>query len=132
MFENVENLKIISAVKKISKPYGKIEKRRTYSICFRVTGAMRYFFGNESIVVNSGEIIFIPKGYSYEYKRECEEDTVCMIINLDGNFGDVKHTVFPVNDFYIANNLSKTNDNLLLLHGNYFYIFYFSKCLYIF
>ena len=29
MFENIENLKIVSAVKKVSKEYGKVEKRRT-------------------------------------------------------------------------------------------------------
>ena len=63
---------------------------------------MRYFFEDKSVVLNAGEMIFIPKGSSYEYKRESEEETTCTIINIDGYFGDVVPVIFSVKDFYDA------------------------------
>ncbi len=100
MFDNVENLKIISVLHKTSKPYNKVEARKTHSFNIRVCGSMQYYFEDKCITVNEGEMIFLPKGSHYEYKKASEGDTVGTIINLDGDFGNTSPSHYSIRDFY--------------------------------
>lgn len=102
MFEHIENLKVLSALHQTSKPCGMVESRKAYSFSFRVQGAVQYFFEDKNIVVNEGEMIFLPKGSRYEYKKVSEEDTVGTIINMEGDFGEVHPACYSVKDFYDA------------------------------
>ncbi len=100
MLENIENLKILSVLHKTSKPFGKVESRNACSFSIRVCGSVRYSFDDREIVVNEGEMIFLPKGSHYEYKKVSEEDTVATIINMEGDFGEKEPSVYSVKDFY--------------------------------
>lgn len=100
MFENVENLNVVSVVHKKSKPCGKVESRRAYSFSIRVCGSVQYCFDDKTILVNEGEMIFLPKGSRYEYKIVSEEESVGTIINLEGDFGDISPSCYSIKDFY--------------------------------
>ncbi|MBQ7032394.1 MAG: helix-turn-helix transcriptional regulator [Clostridia bacterium] len=63
---------------------------------------MQYFFEDRSILVNEGEMIFLPKGSRYTYKKVSEEDTVGTIINMDGDFGAVHPSRYSIKEFYDA------------------------------
>ncbi len=102
MFENIENLKVLSAVHKTGNPYGKVESRKSHGFIIRVSGAVQYCFEDESILVKEGEMIFLPKGSRYEYKKVSEEDIVCTIINVDGDFGNIRQSHYSIKDFYDA------------------------------
>ena len=100
MFENIENLKIVSALHKKSKHTSKIESRFTHSFNIRVSGSMQYIFDDRSILVNEGEMIFLPKGSRYEYKKTSEEDSYVTIVNMEGDFGEVSPCCYSIKDFY--------------------------------
>ncbi|MBE6651474.1 MAG: AraC family transcriptional regulator [Ruminococcaceae bacterium] len=102
MLDNIENLKIISALHKTSKPYGKVESRKAHSFGIRVKGSVQYTFADKTFTVNEGEMIFLPKGSSYEYKKVSEEDTVVTMINAEGDFGEAAPSVYSIKDFYDA------------------------------
>lgn len=102
MFSNIENLKIISALHHTTKPYGKVESRKAHSFIIRVRGSMQYFFEDRTVILNEGEMIFLPKGISYEYKKVSEDDAVATIINMDGDFGEISASWYSIKDFYDA------------------------------
>ena len=102
MLDNIENLKIISVLHKTSKPYGKVEVRKAHSFIIRVCGSMQYYFEDRTVTINGGEMIFVPKGSSYEYKKASEEDTVGTIINVDGEFDGMSPSCYSICDFYDA------------------------------
>ena len=105
MFGNIENLKVLSVLHKTSKPYGKVESRKAHSFSIRVRGAVQYLFEDKSILVNEGEMIFLPKGSRYEYKKVSQEDTVGTIINMDGDFGEICPSCYSIKDFYDADHI---------------------------
>lgn len=110
MFENIENLKIISVIHGKSSLSRKNDGRKNHSFIIRVKGCMQYFFDNKCITVHEGEMIFIPKGSVYEYKKMCDDDTFYTIINMEGDFGNVKPCRYSLSDFcdanYIMNHLA--------------------------
>lgn len=76
----------ISAVSKVSARKGEIVNRKTFSFNIRLSGSIRYNFSNKTLVVNEGEMIFIPAGSNYTYCVESSCDSACTIINMTGNF----------------------------------------------
>ena len=102
MFENVENLKVLSALHKTSKPCGQVESKKVHSFQIRVRGSMQYCFEDKTILVDEGEMIFLPKGSRFEYKKASAEDTVCTNINMEGDFGEVSPSRYSIRDFYDA------------------------------
>lgn len=102
MFENIENLKILSSFHKISNPYGKTKARKTNAFLIRVQGAVQYDFPDKTFVAHEGEMVFLPKGCQYEYHKISEEDAVCTIINMEGDFGEAQPTCYSIQDFYDA------------------------------
>lgn len=106
MFENIENLKVESVIQHKSRHIGETKKRKTASFSIRTSGTLKYIFSDKTVVVNAGEMIFIPKGISYEYKVEGDTDSSCTIINLGGDFGNITPTVFSLGEFYDADFLA--------------------------
>ena len=102
MFNNIENLKIISVLHHTTKPYGKVESRKADSFIIRVRGSMQYFFEDNTLILNEGEMIFLPKGCSYEYKKISDGDAIATIINMEGDFGDTGVSCYSIKDFYDA------------------------------
>lgn len=72
MLDGIENLIIISVQQRVNKSLSKIENRKTHSLFIRQSGAMLYDFKGEKIVVNEGELMFIPKGSSYDAYLQSE------------------------------------------------------------
>ncbi len=135
MFDNVENLKIISVLQRTGKPYGRVESKKSHSFSIRVRGSVQYSFDDRTVTVGEGEMIFLPKGSRYEYKKTSEEDTVGTIINVEGDFGDITPSCYSIRDFYDADyimyhfadfwqagNQSKKYQCLSLMYGLLAYI----------
>lgn len=97
MFENIENLKITSALLRTSKPVSKVMGRGTNGFNIRVSGSVTYYFEDETITLKAGEMIFIPKGYVYSF--ETTEGSVCSTINFDGDFSGTKPFCCSLKDF---------------------------------
>ncbi len=101
MFENVENLKIESVLNNVSlKAYGRVNKRKTHSFIIRVSGSRYYNFGGKELVQNVGEVIFLPKGCAYDYKNVSDDALLGIVINMEGDFGEVEPKIYSLKDFY--------------------------------
>lgn len=97
MFENIENLKITSALLRVSKRESKIMGRGTNGFNIRVSGEVTYYFPDETVSLKAGDMVFIPKGYIYSLKTT--EDSVCSTINFDGDFSGTKPFWCSLKDF---------------------------------
>ncbi len=110
MFDNIENLKIISSLHRASKQFNKIENRKINTFVIRATGEVEYNFYNNKLCVKEGEMIFLPKGISYEYKTLSSVPSIYTTINFESDYIDEKPRVYSLDNFcdmeYINNNYS--------------------------
>lgn len=102
MIGKMENVNIVSSFHKKSKPYGKIENRRTHGFLYKISGCSDYFVGGESFRLNSGELVFMPMGVSYEYMTDCGEYTS---INFEADMEKPEISVYSLKDFQGAKNM---------------------------
>ncbi len=107
MFDNIENLEVISSLRRINKVSAKIENRSTHAFFFRIKGSIMYDFGDKSILSKEGDVMFIPQGATYSY-RTFSENTTYTSIYFQGNFADTpRPTCYKLEDFreldYIRN-----------------------------
>ena len=97
-----DDVKIISSVHKESKAYGKIESRLSHGFIFRLKGAAEYSFSAEKLTLRSGELIFLPKGSSYEYRVEDSENSLYTSINFQATLSDPCVRVYSFDAFHNA------------------------------
>lgn len=102
MFDNIENLKVTSAISGESRNKRRIENRPSHSFIFRVHGSIIYDFGYRCYPVKEGEMIFLPKGSSYDYTTKAQEKSEYMIINFEGDFESADPAVYPLENFHNA------------------------------
>ena len=108
MFDYMENLKIISSFHKASKPFGKIESRKSHGFIFKTKGYADYVFKDKSLRVNEWEMIFLPKGSSYEYTTHAYEENTYTSINFEACFDNREIGVYSLDNFYGANYITQS------------------------
>ena len=101
MFGFIEDFKIVSSFHMQSKQYGKIQSRKTHGFIFKMTGSTEYDFGDKRLVLNEGEVIYLPEGASYEYTSTPE--SLYTSINFHSTVESPTPTVYSLSDFYSAN-----------------------------
>lgn len=106
MFDNIENLKIISSLHRKNRASNKIENRTTHIFAIRIKGDIFYDFYDKTMVAHEGELVFIPKGSSYTY-RALSEDAFYTSINFQADFTQSLHPAcYPFENFYKSDYLA--------------------------
>lgn len=85
MFDNIENLKIVSSFYAVGKPFLKKESRITHAFFLRRSGAVLYHFGEKKILCETGSMMFTPKGSSYTAVCQTPEHSYTSI-HFEGDF----------------------------------------------
>ena len=110
MFNDIENLKIISSFQGISKSNGEIRTRKSNAFIFRISGTRIYEFDDLVYTVKKGEMIFIPALFSYNSHNSDNEESRYMSINFNADIVHPKPVVFSLSDFseadYICSHFS--------------------------
>ncbi len=99
----IEGVRIISSSIGMGKPYGKIQNRATHGFIFKIKGNSEYFIGDKIIRVSAGEMIFLPEGSTYEYRREESGESLYTSINFLANIENPEVKVYSMESFYKAN-----------------------------
>ena len=102
MFESMENLKIVSSLHQPSRPRATVENRTSNGFVMRVSGEVRYAFADKSIIVGEGEMLFIPKGVTYDYTTLSEDRSLYTSINFLADFEDAEPRLYSLENFYGA------------------------------
>lgn len=106
MFDNIENLKLISILHRPNQPYRRIDSRQTHSIFIRAQGAMRYDFQDKQFLVKEGDMIFIPKGSSYTARLMADTGIYTGIHFQWDHPGALQPKCYSLEDFYEADYLT--------------------------
>lgn len=96
----IEGVRIISSHQNKSKAYGKVQDRATNGFIFKIKGASVYNIGGEVITLGEGEMIFLPKGASYEYRTENHESSLYLSINFLADIEKTEVEIFSLEGFY--------------------------------
>ncbi len=105
MIGYVENVRIISSFHTRSKPYGKIDERKTHGFIYRIKGFVDYTINGKLLRVNEGEVVFLPKGLRYEYVTNEHEENIYTSVNFDADITDMEISVYSLKDFPGAANM---------------------------
>lgn len=110
MFDNAENLKLLSSFKGISKASSRTSVRKNNSFIFRISGTASYIFADQTITTNDGDMIFIPKGSAYGFQTDPKNECRYTSINFEANLTDPKPALYSLENFseanYICNHFS--------------------------
>ncbi len=110
MFDNIENLKLFSSYKGTIKDYLKVENRKNNSFVFRTAGTGIYTVGEKNYTIYEGQMSFLPKGSSYEFKRISENKCECMSISFEGDVDSTDIKIYSMDNFtnkgYIINHFT--------------------------
>ena len=99
-FDFTDDVKIISSVHKESRAYGKIESRLAHGFIFRIKGTAEYLIEGKRVTLRSGELIFLPKGSSYEYTVEDSANSLYTSINFQATLPKARIRVYPFDAFH--------------------------------
>ena len=103
MFDDMENIKIISSYAAVTTPCGKMKNRKYNTFIYRTSGANHINFEDRQITVRKGEMIFFPQGCSYSHQVIPEEECRYISINFEANLTDPKPTLYSMEHFPEAN-----------------------------
>lgn len=107
MFENIENLKLISSYQGTTRDYIEVENKKYNSFVFRTAGTGIYTVGTKKHTIYEGQMAFLPKGASYEFKRISENKCEYMNIVFEGNVDSTDIKIYSMDNFtnkiYIIN-----------------------------
>lgn len=86
MFENIDNLKLLDIMYSvIGNKYKIYQNRASHAFVLRLNGTVRYNFDGKIILHQEGELIFIPKGASYEIQQLNEGYSRYSLINFEAD-----------------------------------------------
>ncbi len=109
MFENIENIKLLDIVSRVSSHYLTTAGRSNHGFVFKLSGASRYEFESGIIDLKEGEMLYIPKGTSYTVRRISECDSKYVALCFDAVIDNAEPRLYPMNNFsdinYICSHL---------------------------
>lgn len=98
MFENIENIKLIRPKTAHRTKKETIKNRKLHLFGIGVSGSRRVDFGDGCLESPKGTLIFIPKGYSYEY-TPVGTPCISTTINFDADIINAKPKVYDISGF---------------------------------
>ena len=100
MIGHIENPRIITSFQNHSKPYGKIESRKTHGFIFKIKGTTEYIIDGERVRVGAGDMIFLHEGLGYEYTSTQGDDNLYTSINFTADIDTATVSVYSMENFY--------------------------------
>jgi len=100
MFKNIENLNIQNIHKgTASKTHSTVVNRKSNSFILRTSGSIYFNFYDKTFTVNTGDIVFLPKGSSFEWSTAPDTQCDYVAIRFEGDLTDASPSFYPFGDF---------------------------------
>ena len=79
---HIEKPELLNVIAGPSALAGSFQSRPSHALVFKLSGESIYRFSNEAIRLNRGEMLFIPMGSSYSYRKASSEESHYVLINF--------------------------------------------------
>lgn len=110
MFNNMENVKLINIISDESCLRNSFKFRFSHAFVFKISGESIYNFKNCCLSLKQGEMLFIPKGSSYDVQR-ISDISEYVLINFDADISNPVPMIYSVDNYpeqgYIYHQLAK-------------------------
>lgn len=111
MFKTMDNLKLIDIIKGYASVKKLYRNRAHHGFVFKINGESTYNFKNTSISFKENEMLFIPKGTTYEVNRTSSGESEYLLINFDAEIKNASPKKYSFDGYfdieYLYNNLTK-------------------------
>ena len=103
MFQNIENLKILTVTSGVAKNRHSLVSNRKYnSFILRMSGCTRYVFDGFHIELHPGEIVFLPKGSCYEFSKLTDVPCNYVSVSFEGDMEGAVPSSYSFDGFQAA------------------------------
>ncbi len=86
MFENIENLKLLSIYEGVSAASASFVNKPSHFMIYKLFGESEYYFGNSvTLQMSGGKILFIPKGSDYYVKKLSAGESRYIAVRFDAD-----------------------------------------------
>lgn len=99
MFENMENLEIVSALFGNASAHRDYFDRPAHGLIYKATGQSRYSFPGGDIYFPQGTVLFVPEGMDYTVHKLCEEESRYGLINFHADLKDPMPRLYRLDGF---------------------------------
>ncbi len=100
MFQNIENLKILTITSGAAKNrHSFVSNRKNNSFILRISGCVRYTFDGFHIDIHPGEIVFLPKGSCYEFSKLTDVPCNYVSVSFEGDMEDAVPSSYSFDGF---------------------------------
>jgi AraC-like DNA-binding protein len=99
MFNNMEEIKLISVIRGIASVRRSYPARPSHALILRLDGSSAYDFGTKVLELHPGGMLFIPKGAQYTVRRLEDKDTEYIVFNFDCLWPDAVPRLFSTGGF---------------------------------
>ena len=98
MFENMDNLKLLSIYEGTSIPIGTYPGRAYHMFIFKVSGASLYRFpdGHPSLNLPEGSMLFLPSGTAYTAIKNCMDESRFVLLRFEADLPQTEPFVFSL------------------------------------
>ncbi len=111
MFKTMDNLKLIDIIRGYASVKKLYRDRAYHGFVFKINGQSVYKFKNKSILFKENEMLFIPKGTTYEVNRISPDESEYLLINFDATIDNASVAKYSFDGFfdieYMYDNLAK-------------------------
>jgi len=112
MFDNMENLKLISSSQGIALNRLHVENRKTHCLIFRTCGSGTYIFDDKTLVVDENKLIFLPKGCSYKFQTTSKDECRYSSIQFEADLSGTEPMLYSLENFSEASYIFSHIPNL--------------------
>ncbi len=105
MFDNIENLQLVTSSVGVARKSEKVSNKKRHSFVFRLSGHKLYDFGEKTLAMKPGDMIFLPQGCSYRHETITEEDCNYMSISFNADIANPTPMLWSLENFTEADYL---------------------------
>ncbi len=99
MFEHIENLKLLSVSRGISRKNYRVNNKKNHSFVYRTTGAGMYITEHHSYLAQENNMIFLPAGSSYDFKTVSETECTYSSVTFQADIDATAPKLFSLENF---------------------------------
>lgn len=86
MFGKIKNLVITGVLCGDSTVKAQVKKRTSHLLIYKVSGESVYYLRGNKLTINSGSVLFVPEGESYEFKKTSRGESIYYLVNFHAKF----------------------------------------------
>ena len=82
MLDHLTNIQIVGVVHGNSTEQATVKNRPSHTLIYKLNGESIYYLRNNPVHLREGDVLYIPEGESYSFRKTSEGDSIYYLVNF--------------------------------------------------